>query len=94
MLQKRDERIATHLPRLRRQYRELQKKCRANREHCTTLRQGYYLIAWAWCKRRMRWKHKEGDVPGDTSHGICPSCFADMVRKIKAMKQASDSEVA
>jgi hypothetical protein len=63
MLQKRDERIATHLPRLRRQYRELQKKCRANREHCTTLRQGYYLIAWAWCKRRMALEAQGGRCP-------------------------------
>jgi hypothetical protein len=53
-----------------------------------------HLIACAWCKRHMRWKHKEGDVPGDTSHGICPPCLADMVRKVKAMKQASDSDVA
>jgi len=93
MLQKRDERIETYLSILQRQYRELQRKYRINREQFTTLRQRYSLIACAWCKRRIRWKHKEGDVPGDTSHGICPSCFADMIRKIKAMKQASDSRV-
>ena len=94
MLQKRDERLATHLSRLQRQYGELQRQYRENRERFTTLRQCYYLIACAWCKRRIRWKPKEGYVPGDTGHGICPSCFADMVRKIKAMKQASDSDVA
>jgi len=58
------------------------------------LRKRYYLIECAWCKRRIRWKRKEGEVPGETSHGICPSCFADMLRKIHAMKQASDSAVA
>lgn len=94
MLQKRDERIATHLSSLQRQYRELQRKYRENREHFTTLRQCYYLIVCAWCKRRIRWKPKEDAIPGDTSHGICLSCFADMVGKITAMKQASDSEAA
>jgi len=94
MLQKRDERIAMHLSRLQRQYRELQRQYRENREHFTTLRQCYYLIVCAWCQTHIRWKLKDGDVPGDTSHGICPSCFVDMGRKIKAMKQASNSAVA
>ena len=52
------------------------------RERFTTLRKRYYLIECAWCKRRIRWRHKQGDVPGETSHSIRPPCaaaiFSDM----------------
>src|SRR5207302_9643858 len=74
MLQRRDERIETHLY-LQTKYRELQKQF-------TTLRNRYFLIECAWCTRRIGWKPKRGSVPGDTSHGICPPCAADMVREI------------
>jgi hypothetical protein len=101
MLQKRDERTETH-PYLQTKYRKAQAQFTQLhnhyhlevREKFMQLRKRYYLIECAWCKRRIRWKHKEGEVPGETSHGICPSCCADMLRKIHAMKQASDSAVA
>ena len=74
MLQRRDERIERH--------RSLQTKYRELQEQFTILRHRYFLIECAWCTRRIGWKPKRGSVPGDTSHGICPHCAADMVREI------------
>ena len=93
MLQKRDEPIDTHLY-LRTKYKELQEQFAKLRHHylwevqeqLTTLRNRYYLVECAWCKRRIRWKRKEGSVPGDTSHGICPQCAADMLRKMARLR--------
>jgi hypothetical protein len=78
MLQKRDERIDTHLY-LRAKYQEL-------REQYTALRNRYFMIECAWCKRRIGWKPKTGSVPGATSHGICPPCAADMLRGIAKLR--------
>ena len=63
-------------------YRYFQTKYREYREQFIALRQRYYLIECAWCQRRIRWQRKESAAPGDTSHGICPSCAADMLRDI------------
>jgi len=64
---------------LRERYRYFQIKYRALRAQYTTLQQGYYLIACAWCQRRIRWVPKERSVPGEISHGICPSCAARLL---------------
>jgi hypothetical protein len=85
MLQQRDERIKTYLY-LRTKYRELQ-------QQFTILRNRYSLIKCAWCKRRIGWKHKQSSIPGDTSHGICPSCATDLFRKIQAIKHSPDNDV-
>jgi hypothetical protein len=65
-------------------YRYFQTKYRELREQFTTLRNCYYLIECAWCKRHIRWKRREGAMPGGTSHGICPPCAAAMVREMQA----------
>src|SRR5215475_6034866 len=57
---------------LRETYRSFQTKYRELHALFTTLRKGYYLIACAWCQRRIRWVPKEPSVPGEISHGICP----------------------
>lgn len=62
--------------------RSPQTKHRELRERCTTRRNRYYLIECAWCKRRLRWKRKQGDVPGDTSHSICPPCAAAILSEM------------
>jgi hypothetical protein len=54
-------------------------------------RQQYLKVVCAWCTRPIRWKRKEGAVPDDLSHGICPACAAAMLRKIHARKQSADS---
>ena len=61
---------------LRVTYRYFQTKYRELYAQFTTLRQGYCLIACAWCQRRMRWVRKERSVPSEISHGICPPCAA------------------
>src|SRR5262244_2788750 len=66
---------------LRSKYHEL-------REQFTILRNRYYMIECAWCKKRIRWKRKRGAVPGDTSHGICLACAAALLRQMQAMKDA------
>src|SRR5262249_45239728 len=58
------------------------------REQFTALRNCYYLIECAWCKKRIRWQRKTAAVPGDTSHGICPACATDLFSKMQAMKDA------
>ena len=78
MLQMRDTRINKHRY-FQAQYHEL-------REQCTMLQKLYYLIECAWCQRRIRWQRKEYAAPGDTSHGICPSCAADMLRDIAKLR--------
>jgi hypothetical protein len=67
---------------------QLQTKYRALREQFTIQRKRYYLIECAWCKRRIGWKRKreEDAVPGDTSHGICPPCAADVRRDIAKLR--------
>ena len=75
MLQNRDE--------LRERYHYFQTKYRAQ---FIELRQRYYLIECAWCQRHIRWQRKEYAAPGDTSHGICPSCAADMLRDIAKLR--------
>ena len=65
---------------LKETYRSLQTKYRALHAQFTTLRQSYYLIACAWCQRRIRWVRKEEpSVPGEISHGICLSCAARLL---------------
>lgn len=64
----------------------LQSKYRELQAQFTTLRQRYYRIECAWCKRRIRWKRKAASVPGETSHGICPACATDLFRKMQAIK--------
>ena len=61
---------------LRETYRSFQTKYRELHAHFTTVRKSYYLIACAWCQRRIRWVRKERSVPGEISHGICPPCAA------------------
>jgi hypothetical protein len=75
-----DERITT--------CRTLQRKYHELREHFTMLRNRYYLIECAWCKRRIGWKRKLDSVPGDTSHGICSQCSADIFKKITKRRSA------
>jgi hypothetical protein len=70
--------IDTHLY-LRTKYQEL-------REQFTRWRNLYYLIECAWCKKRLRWIRKRDAVPGDTSHGICASCAADLVKQMQTMQ--------
>jgi len=64
---------------LRETYRSFQTKYRELHALFTTLRKSYYLIACAWCQRRIRWVPKEPSVPGEISHGICPSCAARLL---------------
>jgi hypothetical protein len=71
-----------------------QTKYRELHEHFATLRQGYLLVECAWCKRRIGWKRKDPSVPGDTSHGICPPCAAELCKEMQALNQTSDSAVA
>jgi hypothetical protein len=71
-LEQRDE-LRTTVERLRTRYRELQ-------EHFVALRQGYFMIQCAWCRRRLGWKRKHAAVSGETSHSICARCAAAMVR--------------
>jgi hypothetical protein len=95
MLQKRDERIETHLY-LQTKYREVQAQFAKLRHHylfevqkqLANLRHLYLLIECAWCQRRIGWKRKMAAVPSDTSHGICPSCATVLFRKIQAMKDS------
>lgn len=67
-------------------YLYLQRRYQVVQAQFTQLRRYYYLIKCAWCKRRIHWKRKESHVPGDTSHGICPACYTDMLKKIHDMK--------
>ena len=53
------------------------------------LRNHFYLIVCAWCKRRIRWKRKVTSAPGETSHGICPPCAADLCREIAQRRSTS-----
>ena len=76
MLPKRAEQFETYLY-LQGKYSEVQ-------EQFTTLRNCYYLIECAWCKRRIRWKRQAASVPGDTSHGICPLCAVNLLKKLPA----------
>ena|SRR5215471_1239575 len=85
MPQDRDERITP--------YRDLQRTSQALREHFLrlqqqflTLRERFYRIECAWCHTHIGWKLKRGVVPGETSHGICPACAANLLRKMHAMK--------
>jgi hypothetical protein len=66
--------------------RSPQTKHRELRERCTTRRNRYYLIECAWCKKRIRWKRKQGDVPGDTSHSICPPCAAAILSEMATLQ--------
>jgi hypothetical protein len=72
ILEQRDELCAAG-NRLRTKYRELQ-------EQFTALRQCYYLVECAWCRRRLGWKRKQASVPGETSHSICSRCTVTVVR--------------
>src|SRR5262249_31589826 len=78
--------IMSNIDELVERYRYLQTKYREYREQFTTLRNHFYLIECAWCKRRIRWKRKVPSVPGDTSHGICPPCAAGMLREIAKLR--------
>jgi hypothetical protein len=69
-----------------------QAKYREYREQFIALRQRYLLVECAWCTRRIGWKPKTAAVPGDTSHGICASCAADLCRKMQAMKHSPDND--
>ena len=66
--------------------RHLQTKYGELRAQFMMLRNRFYLIECAWCQRRIGWKRKEGSVPSDTSHGICPPCAADMERDIARLQ--------
>jgi hypothetical protein len=57
-------------------------------------RQKYLKVVCAWCTRTIGWKRKEGAVPDDLSHGICPACAAVLLRKMHARQQSADSGVA
>jgi hypothetical protein len=78
MLRQRDEQIEKYLS-LQTKYRDLQAQF-------ANLRNRYLLIECAWCQRRIGWKRKTTAVPGETSHGICPSCATTLFRKMQAMK--------
>jgi hypothetical protein len=71
-------------------YRYFQTKYRELHAHFTTLRQGYYLIACAWCQKRMRWVRKARAVPGEISHSICPPCAARLLTQMQATKRGVD----
>src|SRR5215469_6167591 len=68
MLRKRDELTGRFLA-FQTKYREL-------RAQFLELRQSYFLIECAWCKARIRWKHKQGsvrDVCIFSRSGRCPA---------------------
>ena len=69
---------------LRATYRHFQTTYRALHAQFTMLRQGYCLIACAWCQRRIRWVSKEPSVPGEISHGICLPCAARVLTQLEA----------
>jgi len=69
---------------LRATYRHFQTKYHELHVQFTTLRQGYCLIACAWCQRRIRWVSKEPSVPGEISHGICLPCAARVLTQLEA----------
>jgi hypothetical protein len=87
MPQMRDERIKTLLD-LWTRFRDFREQYLRRRQQCTTLRQRFYRIECAWCKKRIGWKRKTGAVPGATSHSICPQCAADIFREV-ARQQSS-----
>jgi hypothetical protein len=60
----------------------LRTRCLELREQFVTLRQGYFLIVCAWCRRRLGWKRKQASVPGETSHSICQQCAVAIGREI------------
>ena len=87
MPQGRDERI-TMEPDLQRKYRAVRGQFLLQQQQFTTLRQRFYRIECAWCHRHIGWKPKRGVVPGETSHGICPACTANLLRQTHALKEA------
>ena len=70
-----------------------QTKYRKYCEHSTMLRRRSLLVKCAWCKRHMGWKRKEGAVPFETSHGICPRCAADVLSKLPTATSLEPQEV-
>jgi len=76
---------------LRATYRSLQTKYRDLHAQFTTFRQGYCLIACAWCQRRIRWVPKEPSVPGEISHGICLPCAARVLTQLYARAEVIPS---
>jgi len=84
MPQGRDERITMYRD-LQRKYRTLREQFLTWQQQFTTLRQRFYRIECAWCQRRIGWKPKLGVVPGETSHGICAPCAADLLKRKSKM---------
>jgi hypothetical protein len=64
------------------------------RAHFPLPRHHYYRIECAWCKGCIGWKLKNVSVPGETTYGICPSCFAGMVDKVQQMHAFRDEASA
>ena len=54
------------------------------RQQFTALRQRYYRIECAWCHGHIRWKPKAPELPGETSHGVCPACYATLLQRLHA----------
>jgi len=71
-----------------------QTKYREYQEQFLALRQCYLQVECAWCKTHTGWKRKTAAVPGETSHGICPSCATDLLRRIPAAKRRGHAKRA
>jgi hypothetical protein len=49
-------------------------------------RQRYYLVECAWCKKHLRWQYMADPLPVPmTSHGVCPTCHATVLRDLSLM---------
>jgi hypothetical protein len=55
----------------------------ARRAPCPKGRHAFLRVKYAWCQHDIGWKPKEGSVPSETTYGMCPACFAEMVRKLR-----------
>src|SRR5215471_3729723 len=68
---------------VRQESRCLRQYAREVRMHSQQLRQCYFRIECAWCKKLIRWQFLKDPVPVTrTSHSICPTCFATVTYEL------------
>jgi hypothetical protein len=70
---------------VRHESRQLRVHAQALLERSQQLRQRYLLVVCAWCTKRLRWQYLPDAVAREaTSHSICRSCCAHVLRELAA----------